>query len=206
MLDATTLVAFAFASFVLAIVPGPSVTLIIATSLQRGVLGGMATVAGTSIGILSMVFVVAFGFEMLLGFMGWAFDWIKIAGALYLIYLGFGMLTSSGRLGANIKVAPQSQFRLALRGFVVMWANPKTLLFFGAFIPQFVSSGEPAFLPLMQLGLIFFALATFTDTIYALLAGSLGEALNAARVRTLNRISGLIVMAGGAWLAVQQKA
>ncbi|HHG91191.1 MAG TPA: LysE family translocator [Devosia sp.] len=206
MLDATTLVAFAFASFVLAIVPGPSVTLIVATSLQRGVLGGMATVAGTSIGILSMVFVVAFGFETLLGFMGWAFDWIKIAGALYLIYLGFNMLRSSGKLEENVKVAPESLFRQALRGFIVMWANPKTLLFFGAFIPQFVSSGEPAFLSLMQLGLIFFVVATISDSIYAVLAASLGQVLSGARVRILSRISGAFLMLGGVWLATQQKA
>jgi len=205
MPDISTLLSFAIASLILALVPGPNVSLIIATSLQRGILAGMAVVAGTSIGILSMVFAVAIGFEALLSFMGWAFDWIKIAGAIYLIYLGFTMVHSSGKLDKNIKIGRQPLFRLALRGFMVLWSNPKMLLFFGAFIPQFVTLGEPTFTSLMLLGLIFFTVAAFTDTLYALGAGSLGKALSTTRVKILNRISGIIVMTGGVWLALQQK-
>jgi len=205
MLDATTLIAFAFASFILAIVPGPNVTVIIATALQRGVVAGLAVVAGTSIGILSMVFVVALGFEALLGFMGWAFDWIKMLGAVYLIYLGYSMLRSNAKLDKDITVSREPLFKLAARGFLVLWSNPKMLLFFGAFIPQFVASGEPTFTSLILLGLIFFAVATFTDTLYALMAGSLGATLSNTRLKVLNKVSGLIVMAGGVWLAVQQK-
>lgn len=205
MLDNTTLLTFAFACFVLAIVPGPNVTVIIATALQRGVGAGLSIVAGTSIGILSMVFVVALGFEALLGFMGWAFDWIKTIGAIYLIYLGYNMLRASGEANTNIRVRREPWFKLAMRGFFVLWSNPKMLLFFGAFIPQFITSGEPAFSSLMILGLIFFGVATFTDTLYAIMAGSLGATLSNTRLKILNRVSGLIVMAGGAWLAVQQK-
>ncbi len=206
MLDPTAIIAFALASLVLAIVPGPNVTLIIATSLQRGILAGLAVVAGTSAGILSMVFAVAIGFEALLGFMGWAFDWIKLAGAIYLVYLGFRMFFASPAIGESPRVSRQSMLAMATRGFIVMWSNPKTLLFFGAFIPQFLTSREPGFVSLMLLGLIFFAIATFTDTLYALSAGSLGRALDRTRLTILNRLSGLIVMAGGIWLALQKKA
>ncbi len=206
MLDPATLLTFAFTCFILAIVPGPNVTVIIATALARGPIAGLAVVAGTQLGILSMVFIVAIGFDALVGFMGWAFDWIKLFGALYLVYLGFNMLRSSGKLDQGKAADQQSLIKLALRGFLVLWSNPKTLLFFGAFIPQFVTTGEPAFSQLMLLGLIFFAVAAVTDTIYALLAGSAGKALSQSRVKTLSRVSGAILMAGGAWLATQQKA
>ena len=206
MLDPATLFAFTITCFVLAVVPGPNVTIIIATALARGPMAGLAVVAGTQVGILSMVFVVAIGFDALVGFMGWAFDWIKLLGAVYLVYLGFNMLRSSGKLSKGTAVKQDSLTKLALRGFLVFWSNPKTLLFFGAFIPQFVSAGEPAFSQLMVLGLIFFGVAVVTDSIYAILAGSAGKALSQNRVKLLSRFSGAILMAGGAWLATQQKA
>ncbi len=205
MLDNTTILTFAFACMILAIVPGPNVTVIIATALQRGVGAGLAVVAGTSIGILSMVFVVALGFEALLGFMGWAFDWIKTIGAIYLIYLGYSMVRASGKVNDNIQVRREPWFKLVIRGFLVNASNPKTLLFIGAFIPQFITSDAPAFSSLMVLGLVFFVVTTFIDSLYAVMAGSLGATLNNARLKILNRVSGLIVMAGGAWLALQQK-
>ena len=205
MFDPAMLFAFGITCLVLTVVPGPNVSVIIATALARGPLAGLAVVAGTQVGILSMVLVVAFGFDALVGFMGWAFDWIKLFGAIYLAYLGFNMLRSSGRLGGKKAENQDSLLKLAVRGFLVLWSNPKTLLFFGAFIPQFVSTGEPAFPQLMLLGLIFLAIASVTDSAYALLAGSAGKALSQNRVKFLSRISGAILMAGGVWLATQQK-
>ena len=205
MFDPATLIAFTITCFVLAVVPGPNVTVIIATALARGPLAGLAVVAGTQVGILSMVIVVALGFDALVGFMGWAFDWIKLFGALYLIYLGFNMLRSTGNLGEGMAAKQESLTRLAMRGFFVLWSNPKTLLFFGAFIPQFVTPSEPAFPQMVFLGLMFLAIATITDSLYALLAGSAGKALSQTCVKTLSKISGAILMAGGAWLATQQK-
>ncbi len=205
MLDPATLFAFTITCLVLAVVPGPNVTVIIATALARGPVAGLAVVAGTQVGILSMIFVVAIGFDALVGFMGWAFDWIKLFGALYLIYLGYKMLRSTGKLGKGEAASQESLMKLAMRGFLILWSNPKTLLFFGAFIPQFVTSGEPAFPQLMLLGLIFFAVTAVTDSIYAILAGSAGKALSQKRVKFLSRVSGSILMAGGVWLATQQK-
>ena len=206
MFDPATLFAFGITCLVLAVVPGPNVTVIIATALARGPLAGLAVVAGTQVGILSMVFVVAFGFDALVGFMGWAFDWIKLFGAIYLVYLGFNMLRSSGKLAGATAENQDSLLKLAMRGFLVLWSNPKTLLFFGAFIPQFVTTGEPAFPQLMLLGLIFLAIASVTDSAYAMLAGSAGKAISQNRVKLLSRVSGSILMAGGVWLATQQKA
>jgi len=205
MFDATTLIAFSLACFALAIVPGPNVTVIIATGLQRGPLSSLAVVAGTQIGIFTQVIVVALGFNAVIGFMAEAFDWLKLLGALYLIYLGFTMMRSKGQLGDGKALKQLSLFSLALRGFVVNWSNPKTLLFIGAFIPQFVSTSQPAFAQIMLLGLIFVMATTLVDGSYGFLSGSAGKALSAARIKTLSRVSGAILIAGGFWLALQRK-
>ena len=205
MFEPTTLIAFSLACFALAIVPGPNVTVIIATGLERGPLSSLAVVAGTQIGIFSQVVVVAFGFDAVIGFMGWAFDWIKLFGAAYLVYLGFTMVRASGKLANGKALEQLSLFRLALRGFMVNWSNPKTLLFIGAFIPQFVSTDQPAFHQIILLGLIFVGATTLVDATYGLLAGSVGRALSTSRVRILNRISGAVLIAGGVWLALQRK-
>jgi len=206
MFNATTLIAFSLACLLLAVVPGPNITVIVASALNRGPLAGLAVVAGTQVGIFSQVVVVALGFDAVMGFMAQAFDWLKLAGALYLVYLGFTMLRSSGRLANAKALEPLSLLRLASRGFVVNWSNPKTLLFIGAFIPQFVSTDQPALAQIMVLGVIFVAVTTLVDATYGVLAGSAGRALSRARVKTINRASGAILMLGGAWLAIQQKA
>ncbi len=206
MFDATTLIAFTLACFALAMVPGPNVTVIIATGLQRGPGAGLAVVAGTQIGILSQIVVVALGFSAIIGFMAQAFDWIKLFGAAYLVYLGFVMLAASTKLNDAKALKQLSPFRLALRGFLVNWSNPKTLLFIGAFIPQFVDVSQPAFAQIMVLGLIFVAATTLVDASYGLLSGSAGRALTAGRIKLVSRFSGAILMAGGLWLALQRKA
>jgi len=205
MFDPSTLIAFTLACFALAIVPGPNITVIIASGLQRGPLAGIAAVAGTQIGIFTQVVVVALGFNAVMGFMAQAFDWLKLLGALYLIYLGFTMVRASGKLANGKALKQLSLFRLALRGFLVNWSNPKTLLFIGAFIPQFVSTDQPAFSQIMVLGLIFVGVTTLVDGTYGVLAGSAAQALSTGRVRTISRISGAILIAGGVWLALQRK-
>ena len=206
MFDTTTLVAFTTASFILAVVPGPNVTVIVGNALSRGTLAGMASVVGTQIGILSMVLVVAMGLEVLVNFMGWAFDWIKLFGAAYLIWLGFNMIRSTGQLGMDAKIEPKPYWKLALQGCVVMWSNPKALTFFGAFIPQFVDVTQPALPQIVVLGFIFMFVALITDAAYAVLAGTARQALTTTRVKLLSRISGVILMLGGVWLALQKRA
>lgn len=185
--------------------PGPNVTVIIANSLSRGTLAGLAVVAGTQVGVLSLVLIVALGMEALVAFMGWAFDWIKLLGAAYLLWLGFNMLKSSGGLG-GAQASSKSLWQLAVQGFLVLWSNPKTLIFFGAFIPQFVDMTEPTFPQILMLGLIFLGIATISDSLYAVLAGSARHLLTATRVKFVSRVSGAILMLGAVWLAIQQKA
>lgn len=206
MFDMTTLVAYLGACFILAIVPGPTVTVIIANALARGTLAGLSIIAGTQLGLVTMILVVASGMQALVAFMAFAFDWIKLLGAAYLIWLGYKMLRSSGDLGSAEALKDRRYRDLVLEGFLVIWANPKALIFFGAFLPQFVSLEAPTFPQIVVLGLFFMLVAGSTDSIYAIVAGRARGLLTKARVRLVSRISGVVLMCGGIWLALLRKS
>jgi threonine/homoserine/homoserine lactone efflux protein len=144
--------------------------------------------------------------EALVSFMGWAFDWIKLAGAAYLVWLGFKMLRSRGELGHAKAARNKSYASLVAEGFFVIWANPKALLFFGAFLPQFVDLSAPTFPQIAVLGFFFMLVAGATDSIYAVIAGRARGLLSTVRIKALNRFSGFVLMCGGAWLALQKRA
>lgn len=206
MFSTTTLLAYLAACFVLAIVPGPTVTVIVASSLARGTRAGLMNILGTQIGMASMVLVVAFGLEAVVSFVGWAFDWIKLAGAAYLVWIGINMLRSDGHLGEGRAGPERTPAEDAIRGFLVIWSNPKALIFLGALLPQFVDRSHPALPQIVLLGLIFMAVASTTDSLYALLAGRMRHLLSAARVRLVSRLSGAVLIGGGLWLALLKRA
>ena len=206
MFDPAMLTAYLGACFLLAIVPGPTVTVIIANALSRGTLAGLSIIAGTQLGLVTMILVVAAGMEALVSFMGFAFDWIKLLGAAYLIWLGYKMLRSSGNLGTASADRTRRYRDLILEGFLVIWSNPKALIFFGAFIPQFVTREQPAFPQIVMLGLFFMLIAGASDSVYAIVAGQARSLITAARVRLVNRVSGVILMCGAVWLALQKRA
>jgi len=206
MFSLTTLVPYLGACLLLAIVPGPTVTVIVANALARGTGAGLAIVAGTQAGFLVMTLVVALGMQALVAFMGWAFDWIKLVGAAYLVWLGWRMWHSRGELGTARAERGKSRTAMAVEGFLVILSNPKALIFLGAFLPQFVDVTQPTFPQVMLLGLLFMLVAGSTDAIYALIAGRARNLLSAARVRVVSRVSGLVLMAGGVWLALLKRA
>ena len=206
MFTLSTLIPYLGACFILAIVPGPTVTVILANSLKGGTLAGLSIIAGTQLGLVTMIGVVALGLEAVMGFMAFAFDWIKLAGAAYLIWLGFNMLRSSGELGPATAGPAKSYRRLVLDGFLVIWSNPKALIFLGAFLPQFVTDEAATFWQVMALGGFFMLIAGTTDAVYAILGGRARSLLSAARVKIVSRFSGAILMAGGVWLALQKRA
>lgn len=206
MFSLSTILPYLGACFLLAIVPGPTVTVIVANALARGTGAGLAIVAGTQAGFLVMTLVVALGMQALVAFMGWAFDWIKLIGAAYLIWLGWKMWRSNGELGSAKADRNKSRAAMAVEGFLVILSNPKALIFLGAFLPQFVDVTQPAFPQVMTLGIFFMLVAGSTDAIYAVIAGQARGLLSAARVRMVSRVSGLLLMAGGVWLALQKRA
>jgi homoserine/homoserine lactone efflux protein len=205
MFSATALLTYIAACFLFSIVPGPSVSIVVANSLARGTRAGLLTILGSEIAMLSMVFVVALGLQAVMTLVASAFVIIKLAGAVYLIWIGWKMFTSSGKLGLDKTVKPLPVHRTVLQGALVNWSNPKAVLFLGAFLPQFVDTHRPAFAQIMVLGLIVMAVATFTDSIYAVVAGRMRHVLTAARVRLMNRVSGSILMLGGLWLALVRR-
>jgi threonine/homoserine/homoserine lactone efflux protein len=202
MFALSTLIPYLGACVLLAIVPGPTVTVILANSLRSGTLAGLAIIAGTQLGLVTMILVVGLGLQAVMGFMAFAFDWIKLAGAAYLIWLGFNMLRSKGDLGVAAAGPAKSYRRLMLDGFLVIWSNPKALIFLGAFLPQFVAKEGATFPQVAVLGLLFMLVAGISDSLYAVLGGRARGMLSQARVKILSRVSGAILMVGGVWLAL----
>ncbi len=200
------LATYVIACFAVVIVPGPSVTVIIANSLRQGPRAGLLNVLGTQLGLLPMVLVVAFGLETITTQLAGVFYWLKLAGGAYLIYLGYRLLRSNGGfVNANIAAVAIGDAALIRQGFIVIWSNPKALLFFGAFIPQFVDPLGNAVMQTTSLGLIFMAVATVFDSIYAIIAGKAGMLLSRGRVRMAEIFSGSILVLGGAWLALSKQ-
>ncbi len=209
IVEPSTLLTFLAACVAIVIVPGPTVTVIIANSIRSGTGAGLMNVAGTQAGLVLMIAVLALGFETIVGQLGHIFFWIKIAGAGYLIWLGIQLWRSDGRLGEARSVGKPALSPRALfwQGFLVIWSNPKALFFFGAFIPQFIDISA-ALSPAMQtvyFGLLFMVVATLLDAMYAVLAGSAGKWLTRSNIRIVERVSGTCLIAGGAWLALTKR-
>lgn len=193
--------AYIAASVLIVIVPGPTVTVIVANSLAHGARAGLLNVAGTQLGLALMIGVLLVGLTSIIETMGWWFDWLRLAGAAYLIWIGYKLIRSSGTIDAGDS-APTPRGGFFLQGFLVILSNPKALLFFGAFIPQFVDPSRDYVLQVILLGATFMAVATVLDATYAILSGGAGAFLTRQRVRLVSRISGAFLIGGGVWLAL----
>lgn len=193
--------AYILACVVFAITPGPMVTLIISNSLTHGTRAGLANIAGAQLGLAIMIAIVGIGLASIIETMGFWFDWVRLAGAAYLIWMGIKLLRAPDALGDAKKIpAPRGGF--FLQGFLVLMSNPKALLFFGAFLPQFVDPKGNYGGQLVLLGVTVMAATAIFDSIYAVLTGRARALLSAARVRLVSRISGAFLIGGGVWLAL----
>jgi len=186
--DWPLLSAFLIASFVLAITPGPGVFYIVTRSLLQGRRHGLASVAGVALGNLGNAFGAAIGLAALFAVSALAFTVVKFAGALYLIYLGVQALRAAPHSGPAARPEPAPLGRIFRDGFVVALLNPKTAVFFAAFLPQFMHLESVSIGQSMMLGSIFVAIAAVTDTGYALAAGAVAPVLSRAQgLRALGR-------------------
>ena len=192
---------YLLACIVIATVPGPTVTLIIANSLTHGTRAGLLNVIGTQLGLGLMLAIVAIGLASIIATMGWWFDWVRLAGAAYLVWLGWKLLRASGAHSAPGR-APTPRGGFVLQGFLVMLSNPKALLLFGAFIPQFVDVQGNYVGQVALLGATAMAVALVSDGIYAILSGRANQLLSRQRVRLISRLSGACLIGGGVWLAL----
>jgi threonine/homoserine/homoserine lactone efflux protein len=182
MLEPSRLPVFLLASLILLITPGPAVLYIVARSLDQGRLAGLVSVLSVEIGNSFHVVAAALGVSALLMSSALAFSMVKYFGAAYLVYLGLHKLFSSAELPPAVAVKRQSLRRIFSQGVVVATLNPKTALFFLAFLPQFVDrSGGSVAGQMLALGCMFVAMAIVSDGLYALLAGSVGQWLKGTR-------------------------
>jgi len=204
-MDINLYLTFLIVSFGLIIIPGPNVLIIISTSLSHGKHRGLQTVAGTSLAMAIQLIIVALATSTFIQFLTNGFYILKWVGVAYLLYLGllhfkyaFFNKISSTELTASASFS---------RGFFVSLTNPKTLLFFSAFFPQFVSSTESYLVQISLLSITFLLLAVMLDTGYALLSVKLKPLLEQRRlVKLQNGFSGLLFLGASAWLAVSRRA
>jgi threonine/homoserine/homoserine lactone efflux protein len=179
--------AFLLASFVLAVTPGPGVLYIVARSLVQGRRSGLVSVAGVALGNLGNAFAASVGLAALFAVSSVAFSVVKYAGALYLVFLGVQMLRSSPVGNPAAIPGAASLARVFRDGFVVALLNPKTTLFFAAFLPQFLTADVPPMSQGMALGSSFVAIAAATDSAYAVAAGAVAPVLRGSAVRGIGR-------------------
>ena len=187
------------------LVPGITVSTVVSTALARGVAGGLWLEAGATLARSTMVLIVAVALEAVTGFVSAVFDIIKYGGAAYLIWLGVGYLTSRSSITIGSGSAEVTPWRLVLSGFLVLWGNPKALLFFGAFLPQFVNPNHPAWPQVILLGLIEMGAAILTDGGYIAVAVTARQALSGAGSVWINRVAGVILIGAAIWLALQHR-
>jgi len=206
MMEIDVFIAFALATSLLILMPGPIVTLTVANSLRHGSKTGLLTVFGSTLGSGALLCVGSFGMAWVLELLSDWFTWIRLAGAAYLIYLGLCQWRASVH-GLEDTVADRgSNKTIFLHGFIVAITNPKTILFYAAFFPQFMDLTQPAGPQLFIMSLTFMGLALLFDGGYALLAGRLQPWLQGKeRGRIRNRITGSLLIGTGIALAFARK-
>ncbi|GGK95734.1 LysE family translocator [Deinococcus radiotolerans] len=206
MPDLPTLLAFSAAALALILIPGPSVLYIVARSLHQGRRAGLVSALGVQTGGLVHVLAATLGVSALVLSSALLFSVLKWVGAAYLIVLGLRTLRAPAPATLTVTTPPaQPLGQIFRQGAVVNALNPKTALFFLAFLPQFVHPGHgPVWAQTLTLGLVFLALATLSDGSYALLAGSLGRRWQGSRLfaRRQQKVSGGVYLALGVGTAL----
>lgn len=187
------LLAFLAASLLLAVTPGAGVLYIVTRSLAEGRTAGLASVLGVALGNLGNAIIASLGLAALIKASPVAFEVIRYGGALYLFFLGWKALRQPASEPGSSGIPRSSSRRVVVDGFVVALFNPKTALFFAAFLPQFVAPRGGALQPLL-LAMLFVAIAAVTDTLYALFA-------SVAAKRLAGRNFGRF-LAGGTYFAI----
>ena len=204
MLEWSKLSLFVSVASILVFMPGPNTLYIIARSIQQGRLAGFVSSLGVQVGTMVHIGAAALGLSALLVSSALAFNVVKYAGAAYLIYLGIKTLLTKERIEPT-RVRNAKLSRVFYQGMVVNVLNPKTALFFFAFLPQFISvSRGGVMLQIILLGSILIFLGTLSDSIYALASGSIGNWLrgNLKFLRAQKYFAGSVYIGLGAATAL----
>jgi len=206
VVDLGLYISFVLVSCAVIVLPGPNVLVIVATSLTQGRARGLQTIAGTLSAMAIQLLIAAKGTAMLAENLAEAFVALKWLGAAYLLYLGvrhFRAAQASDYAGVLEIGSATGSF---WRGFVVAITNPKTIFFFGAFLPQFTSAALPIGTQIAVLSTSFLMLALFFDGLYALAAGKVSKlACKPAVRRWLDGVAGTLFLGSGIGLAVARR-
>lgn len=199
--------AFVAAAIVLLLIPGPTVLTVISYSASHGRRATLPLIAGVALGDSTALFLSLVGLGTLLATSALWFNAVKLAGGLYLLYLGVKML----RAGASARVvaappAPESMRRLFLNTYAVTALNPKGIVFFVAFLPQFINPSAPAVPQLWALGVTFVVLASTTATLYVTFAAAARRMLETPRSqRRFNLLGGSLICGAGVWALLAKR-
>ena len=199
--------AFCLAVVVLILMPGPIVTLVVANSLGHGTRIGMATVAGSSIGNAMLVAAGAAGLSTMMVFLSDLFEVIRWIGAAYLIWLGVkAWRTRTDEVSLEPAGAGRSARSVFLQGLLIAVTNPKTILFYIAFFPQFLDTSLPPGPQLLAMSVAMIGIATVLDSCYAVLAGRVrGWFTGPKRRRVQARITGTLLVGTGLALLLTRR-
>ena len=192
------LVYFIIASFLVVIVPGPTVSLIIANSLKFGFKAGLLNILGTQFGVIILIFLLALGFEFISPFVDQIIKIVRIFGAIYLITLG--IIAFKSKIDLYNNKSEKYNERFIFQGLIVILTNPKIFLFLGSFLPQFISLDHSVSTQIIYFGLLFVLVATIFDSCYALIFGKFRNLIANKYLKILNIMGGSILILLGVWL------
>ncbi len=203
MIDPHLLLTFILAVTVLMLIPGPNVALIIANSVAYGPRFGLLTVAGTSSAIVVQLVITALGMAEVMHVLGAWFEWLRWVGVAYLVFLGVKEWRTKPVDLTTTLPEPKSPRAIYMRALLVSLTNPKTLLFYGAFFPQFITPEHEVTTQVAVLSATFLILAVVVDGGWAVLAGRV-RGLLAGRGRLRHRLAGGLLMGAGVGLAMSR--
>ena len=190
---------FIITCFLVVIVPGPTVSLIIANSLKSGMRAGILNVVGTQFGLIILILLLALGFKVISPFLEDIIKVVRIVGAIYLMILGYLSFTSKS-LSNNSQQIKKFDKKFILQGLIVILSNPKAFLFLGAFIPQFIDINQPIENQIIFFGILFMLVGAIFDGMYAAIFGKFREIIINKYINLLNKLGGSLLFFVGLWL------
>jgi len=192
---------FIIASFLVVIVPGPTVSLIIANSLKFGIRAGILNVVGTQLGLIFLIILLALGFKAISPFLEDVIKIVRIIGAFYLMILGYLSFITKN-FSENSHSIKKFDKKFILQGLIVILSNPKAFLFLGAFIPQFIDITQKIENQIIFFGILFMIVGAIFDGMYAIVFGKFREIIINKYIKILNKLGGSLLFFVGFWLLI----
>ena len=192
---------FIIASFLVVIVPGPTVSLIIANSLKFGIRAGILNVVGTQLGLILLIILLALGFKAISPFLEDVIKILRIIGSFYLMILGYLSFTTKN-FSENSHSIKKFDKKFILQGLIVILSNPKAFLFLGAFIPQFIDITQKIENQIIFFGILFMIVGAIFDGMYAIVFGKFREIIINKYIKILNKLGGSLLFFVGFWLLI----